>query len=85
MPTTRGSSSSGTSTVDQTGGGQQPDPWMHVDPTKNVIDVDEDKDQTQAEPLFFLYVQSCPGGWAFSATLSLTRVLPRKSYNELRA
>ena len=51
MPTTRGSSSSGASAVDQAGGGQQPDPSMDVDPTNNVIDVDvnEDNDQTQVE------------------------------------
>ena len=84
MPTTRGSSSSGASAVDQAAGGQQPGTSMDVDPTNKLIDVDKDNDQTQAEPILFLYIRNCPGGWAFSATY-LTHVLPSKSYYELGA
>ena len=77
MPTTRGSSSGGVSTVDQAGGGQQPDPSMDADPTNNLIDVDEDNDRTQAEPTLFLYIRTCPGGRA-CITTCLTRMCYRK-------
>ena len=52
---------------------------MDVDPTNNVIDVDEDNDQTQAEPILFLYICTCPGGWAcITTTTCLTRMCYRE-------
>ena len=51
---------------------------MDVNPTNNIDDVDEDNNQTQAEPILFLYTRTCPGGWVFSATY-LTRMCCRES------
>ena len=89
MSTTRGSSFSGASAVDQAGGGQQPDPSMDVDPTNNVIDVDEDNDQTQAEPILFRYIHNSlvPEGELLQLLILVlhARIAEKKSYNELRA
>ena len=81
IPTTRGSSSSGASAVDQAGGGQEPDPSMEVDPTNNVIDVDanEDNDQTQAELIILFqclrtHVSRRVGGFSY---LSYTHMFQR--------
>ena len=48
--------------VDQAGSGRQPDPSMDVNPTKNARHMDDDNDQTHAEPIPLPYIDFPEGG-----------------------
>ena len=86
IPTTRGSSASGASAVDQARDGQQPDASMDVDPTNNVFDVDENTIEPKPNPYCsYTYTPLSRRVFFFFTYSSYTLVLPRKSYNELRA